>query len=142
MFVSDNGWRAKIGLLLPSTNTVVEQWFNRMAPEGVSFHSARMTIKVATAEVPGKWGKATIAAAAQLADCRVDAIAHCCTAGSFSRGPDYDQELAGKVKSRVWSALHHGNGFNCKSIWGAGHEKVVSLSPYMDDVQELAKKYF
>ena len=39
------GWRAKMGVIVPSTNTVVEHDFNRMAPPGVTFHTGRMYIE-------------------------------------------------------------------------------------------------
>ena len=39
------GWRAKFGVIVPSTNTVVEHDFNRMAPPGVTFHAGRMYIE-------------------------------------------------------------------------------------------------
>ena len=36
------GWRGRIGLILPSNNTVMEQEFSMMLPEGVSVHTARL----------------------------------------------------------------------------------------------------
>ena len=36
------GWRARIGLLVPAINVVMEPELYLMAPEGVSIHSARM----------------------------------------------------------------------------------------------------
>ena len=36
------GWRGRIGLLVPSINTTMETEFWRIAPEGVSVHSARI----------------------------------------------------------------------------------------------------
>src|SRR5581483_7667343 len=38
------GYRAKVGLLVPSTNTVVEPKFYAMAPPGVTFHASRMYV--------------------------------------------------------------------------------------------------
>jgi maleate cis-trans isomerase len=38
---SEFGWRAKVGLLVPSPNWVVEAWFNNVGPEGVAFHVSR-----------------------------------------------------------------------------------------------------
>src|SRR5215470_2982839 len=38
------GYRMKFGVIVPSTNTVVEADYNRMAPHGVTFHSGRMYI--------------------------------------------------------------------------------------------------
>ena len=35
------GYRAKIGVIVPSTNTVVEHDFARVRPPGVTFHSGR-----------------------------------------------------------------------------------------------------
>src|SRR5215470_1878675 len=39
------GYRMKFGVIVPSTNTVVEADYNRMAPHGVSFHTGRMYIE-------------------------------------------------------------------------------------------------
>ena len=36
------GWRGRIGLLVPSINTTMETEFWRIAPEGVSVHTARI----------------------------------------------------------------------------------------------------
>lgn len=38
------GYRIKFGVIVPSTNTVVEADYNRMAPPGVTFHTGRMYI--------------------------------------------------------------------------------------------------
>ena len=36
------GWRAKIGLLVPDTNTTIEPELNRLAPKGVSIFASRL----------------------------------------------------------------------------------------------------
>src|SRR5690606_7599211 len=38
------GYRAKMGVIVPSTNTVVEHDFNAMRPHGITFHTGRMHI--------------------------------------------------------------------------------------------------
>ena len=38
------GRRAKVGLILPSLNTVTEPVFYALAPEGISFHTSRTLI--------------------------------------------------------------------------------------------------
>ena len=55
--------RAKLGLIVPPTNTVNEAEWTRMVPEGVTFHTHRMKLHADTASV--------------------DAIAYACTAGSM-----------------------------------------------------------
>ena len=38
---SPYGWRGRIGLIVPSTNTINEPEFARLVPRGVAVHSAR-----------------------------------------------------------------------------------------------------
>lgn len=38
------GYRAKLAVLIPSTNTVVEAEYNRMVPHGVTVHAGRMFV--------------------------------------------------------------------------------------------------
>src|SRR5439155_24140893 len=37
------GYRAKIGVLVPATNTIVEPEYHAMAPRGVTLHTARFS---------------------------------------------------------------------------------------------------
>lgn len=39
------GYRAKFGVIIPSTNTVVEAEYNAMRPPGITFHAGRMYIQ-------------------------------------------------------------------------------------------------
>jgi len=47
-----HGWR--IGLIVPSSNTTMESELNRMAPEGVSIHTARVSLGEMTPEAMEK----------------------------------------------------------------------------------------
>ena len=42
------GWRCRLGLIVPSLNVVAEPEMRRLAPDGVSVHSARMYLAGAT----------------------------------------------------------------------------------------------
>src|SRR5262245_47239898 len=39
------GWRARFGVIIPSTNTAVERDYNLIRPDGVTYHTARMWIQ-------------------------------------------------------------------------------------------------
>jgi arylmalonate decarboxylase len=81
---SPYGYRAKIGIILPSTNTVVEPEFNLMAPCGVSIHGNRiLLLGKATQESYNKMADETLRAASELATAEVDVIAWACTSGSI-----------------------------------------------------------
>lgn len=79
------GSRARIGLIVPPTNTANETEWHAMAPDNVSIHSARMPLHADTKSDEG------IAAlysdiekfSADLNQAEVDVIAYGCTAGSM-----------------------------------------------------------
>jgi maleate isomerase len=93
-----NGWRGRIGLLVPSTNFTVEVEFYRTLPEGVSVHTARCVLRDVEREDEKiqaliDMGKNVIKAAKEVADIRPKVITWACTSGSFIKGLGYDQEL-------------------------------------------------
>ena len=47
------GWRAKIGVIVPPTNTVNEAEWQLMAPAGVSVHTTRMPLHEDTTSAAG-----------------------------------------------------------------------------------------
>jgi maleate isomerase len=105
--------RGKIGLIVPSSNTICEMDFHRLAPEGVSVHTARMMtlagIKgTADWQKPMNWDEEYKGmyekceeAAIELATARVDIIVFGCTSGSFTGGPGFDKELCRKIEKAV-----------------------------------------
>lgn len=78
-------WRAKIGLIVPPTNTVNEAEWSRAMPEGVTFHTVRMPVHLTHGTAEGRRALvADIAAKVrELAEARVDVVAYACTAGSM-----------------------------------------------------------
>lgn len=99
---STYGWRAKLGLIVPPTNTVNEAEWSRQMPEGVTFHTVRMALHADTHSAAGR--RALVADIAQrvreLVQARVDVVAYACTAGSMVDPPrslpDEVEALTGK----------------------------------------------
>ncbi len=84
--LSSYGPRARLGLIVPPTNTVNESEWARMMPEGVSFHSMRMALHSDTTSTEGRarlWTELD-QAIAMLTPARVDVVAYACTAGSIA----------------------------------------------------------
>jgi len=95
------GARAKLGVIVPPTNTVNEAEWNLAAPEGVSIHAARMALHTDTASAAGKaalYADLDIAVKS-LAPAGVAVIAYGCTAGSMISPrhalPEYMSSLVG-----------------------------------------------
>lgn len=85
------GWRARLGLMVPSINVTMEHEFNLMAPEGVSVHCARLAITneilVEVTQVDkdriGKANEAISKAQIELQHAEVDVIGVGSTAGGW-----------------------------------------------------------
>ena len=79
------GWRAKIGVIVPPTNTINEAEWNSVKPEGVTIHAARMVLHEDTTSEAGKAAlhRDLSGAVKSLAPSGVAAIAYGCTAGSM-----------------------------------------------------------
>jgi maleate isomerase len=52
------GYRAKIGIVVPSTNTTMEPEMHSMAPHGVTFHTARLYLAQSSVRTPEEAQKA------------------------------------------------------------------------------------
>src|SRR3989440_8742897 len=90
--------RARIGMIIPSVNSMTEPQFNRFAPPGLGVHVAR-------ARVAGQWKRPLtemadeIATSAKLlADVSPDLIVFHCTDTSMSQGPQGEGRILDIVK--------------------------------------------
>jgi maleate cis-trans isomerase len=120
---------ARLGLIVPTTNTVNEPEWAACLPPGVSMHVARMPLHTDAQSAGGKEAlRRDITVAAQsLADADVDVIAYGCTAGStilpLSTVPDMIREAAGRPGVATAPALVH-------ALMALGARRVVVATPY------------
>lgn len=135
------GWRAKIGLIVPPTNTVNEAEWNKWAPEGVSIHSTRMPLHTNTESEAGKkeLHDDLKIAVSYLAQADVSVIAYGCTAGSMISPrhslPDFMEEISGipcvTTAASIADALE---ALNIKSI--------AIATPYHEALNQDEKLFF
>jgi maleate isomerase len=103
--MSGSPWAPRrIGLLIPSSNTVVELEATRLIPQdgSVSLHFSRLpvtTISADSASTRQFEMEAMLQAALQLADAKVDRIAWAGTAASWL-GTERDEEFVRAIESR------------------------------------------
>jgi arylmalonate decarboxylase len=128
------GDRGKIGLILPSTNTVAEPEFNQLAPKGVSIHVSRiMMLGKATEESYRRIGDETARAADELATAEVDIVAWGCTSGSVVL-PRNEIELEISKRTKVPAVTSMTAVIEALAALGA---KSISLgTPYVKFVNE------
>jgi maleate cis-trans isomerase len=136
---SPYGYRGKIGLIVPSTNTVNEPEFNMMAPRGVSVHAGRiMLLGKATHESYYKMADDTERAAAELATAEVDVIAWGCTSGSVIVPHTTLEERIVSV-SGIPAVTTMGSVLEALRALGA--KRIALGTPYLDFVNQAEIKY-
>ena len=127
-------WLGKVGVILPSANTVVEAEFNRWAPDGLTFHGARTTVAGTPSQKSlNDMADGAIRAAGDLGTAECDLVAYCCTSGSFmvdmKQTKQAMAEAAGcpvlTTADAVLDALNH-----------LGIRRVAMATPYMDFITE------
>lgn len=142
--IGGDGRRARIGLIVPSVNTVIEPWASRLLPDGVSLHTARMYMPDAlTPEgVCAMDANEGMLAVNQITSCRPDVVAYGCTASSMIQGVAYDahlrEEIAAKVGVPATTAAHA----ILSAAKALGVKRVAAVSPYTKVIDDAEHKYF
>ena len=90
--------RLRVGLLLPSSNTSQEPEFNRIMPDGVTLHVARLPLRTVESSSTAKIVDDIESESQKLADADVDAIVLAATAPSSRNGLGYDQALIKRIE--------------------------------------------
>ncbi|MCF8093663.1 MAG: hypothetical protein K9K21_01990 [Desulfotignum sp.] len=91
------GWRARIGIIYPASGLADMEYY-WLCPPGVSVHITRTampdegSVTLETMQAVAK-GDDFSRHAADLATVRPHSIVWMCTSGSFSRGPEWDENL-------------------------------------------------
>jgi arylmalonate decarboxylase len=84
-FYSAYGWRGRIGLIAPSTNTSLEPEFSRMAPDGVAVHVSRVHQEGVQGDLASyrRMADGIATASMLLATAEIDVVAFGCTSCTY-----------------------------------------------------------
>ncbi|WP_461865406.1 maleate cis-trans isomerase family protein [Thermococcus sp.] len=135
------GWRSRIGLIVPSSNTTMESEFWKMAPKGVSVHTARMNLTDVTEEALIKMESYAKAAAMRLADAAVDIIMYGCTSGSLLKGKGYDRQISQELERHSGIKTVTTSTAVLEALKELEISKLAVATPYIDDVNAKEKQF-
>lgn len=134
------GWRARIGLIVPSPNTVTETEFWRMAPDGVTIHTTRLLYRADEVDDPltdmEQFLPRTLE---ELRGLEVDVVAYACTASAL-RTPH--EETRAEVAEGVDRPTVTTMGTVLDAFKALGVTRIAVGSPYPDAVNEAERSYF
>ena len=122
--------RARIGMIIPSVNSMTEPQFNRFAPPGLA-------VNVARARVAGEWKRPLdvmadeIATSARLlSDVEPDLIVFHCTDTSMTQGPQGEGRILDIVKHATGIEALATSRLVLEALQTLGLKKLILLSPY------------
>ena len=141
---SDATCRARIGIVVPSVNTVMEPWAQRVVPEDIGIHFSRMFIpdlisRETLIEMDRTEGMAGIR---QIASARPRVIAYGCTASSIVQGVAYDQHLREEIQTKFKVVATTAAHAILQAASALGARKVSLVSPYTAAVASAEHDYF
>ncbi|CAB3743745.1 Maleate isomerase [Paraburkholderia sediminicola] len=135
--------QVRLGVILPSVNTVAETWLHAVCPEGTSIHTARMLMPDALTpdaiEIMDR--EDAPRAVAQIVSCRPSVIGYACVASSIVRGAAYDRHLEGELTAQSGRPCVTAMGAISRALRVLGVRRISLVSPYASALAELERRY-
>ena len=140
----DEGRRARLGIIVPSINIVMEAWAARAVPEGVSVHTARMYMPDGlTPETICEMDRTDgMRAVRQVASCKPAVIAYGCTASSIVQGLAYDAHLRAEIETLSGGPATTAAHAIITALKTLGAARISAVSPYTAAIDAAEHRYF
>ena len=130
----------RVGLLVPSSNTMMEPDFMAGLGRRATLHTARMLLEDTTAEGENRMlDEFALPAARDVGTARPDIVVFGCTSAGALRGNDYDAEMCRRISGIVGAPVVSTIASVRSAIGGHGARKVGVITPYIDELNEKIK---
>ena len=143
------GYRKKFGVIVPSTNTVVEADYNRLAPHGVTFHTGRMYIgqPVMDSDAAFQAVLAQIRASIGIAirdvmTCRPDHMIMGMSSETFWGGVAGNAQFIERVRTQSGLDVSTGASACRAALEAHGVTRIAVLSPYQAVADQQVTGFF
>lgn len=135
--------RARLGVLVPFTNTNLEPDMALLAPADVSIHVARLggydADKVPDADQMAGLGAADLDEPLRLiAGVRPDAILYGCTSATLTHGSAFDRDLGARISATTGAVTVTAAGALVHGLRALGIRRVGFASPYVGAINDQA----
>lgn len=138
------GWRLRIGIILPSNNTVMESEFNLAVRniEGISIHTTRIFLDSCDEQSLIKMESGVERAAFELSSAEIDVIVYGCTSGSFIGGFGWDKKIVRKINDIAKVPATTTSTAALEAFKRLGIKTLCFGSPYSEEINKKAKEFF
>jgi maleate isomerase len=128
---------ARVGLMIPSSNTIMEVDFARDLPPGTALHTARMFMEDTTPAGENRMlDEFALPAARDLGTARPDVVVFGCTSAGALRGNDYDAQMCQRISELAGAPVVSTIGAVRAAIQASGAASVGVITPYVDELNE------
>jgi maleate cis-trans isomerase len=131
------GPRARLGRINPSPETVGDQEWGRMCPDGVITVSTRMFIERVDPEGLDAMVEQVERAAKEIATARPSMILMAGTAGAFNGGPGFENDLIKRIEDATGVAATTTMTAVLAALDALGIERVAVATSYIQPVDDL-----
>jgi len=122
-------YRARIGMLLPSTNAAAEPQIQAMLPPGVAFHTTRLKLIGSSEREAAEMVERLEESASLLAHAAVDLIVFHCTAVSMLR-PGFDDEVVERITRATGIPATATSKAVVEAFRALGVRRIALTTPY------------
>ena len=126
----------RIGLIIPSSNRMVEQEMVRHVPPGVTAHVARLRMTGAHRVGIDALLPRVEEAAATLVDARCDVVAFHCTANSTAEGTKGDETLVTALRHAGAPRATTPASAICAAFVALSARRIVLITPYSQETTD------
>lgn len=136
-----NGSSLRAGLVVPSSNTVMEVDLYRNLPKHMSLHTARMYLEVATREAEMRMiEEFALEAASSVKTVRPHFVVFGCTSAGSLGGPEYDQEIQRRLSAITGVPTIGVFSSARESLKRLNASSIAVITPYVDELNKTIKE--
>ena len=143
------GYRAKFGVIVPSTNTVVEHDFNMIGPRGVTFHAGRMYIGSPTLDsdesflaLIGEIRASISVAVRDVLTCKPDYMVMGMSAETFWDGVEGNRRFEARIRDMTGLGVSTG-ATSCRvALELLGVTRIAVFTPYQPVADRQVARFF
>jgi maleate isomerase len=142
------GRRARIGVIIPSTNTSVEADYNDLRPEGVTLHTARIFINTSidsddkAQETLRQIREGSEKAVHDVCTCRPDRLIMGMSSETFVGGLEGSRALTKKIEEMSGLGVSTGSEATSQALETIGAKRIAVLTPYQPSIDAEVERYF
>ena len=143
------GWRLKLGVIVPATNTIVEPEFHSMTPAGVTCHTGRFPLKDVRISSDDDFERLVADIHANL-DRAVDDLMSVApdhiivgvSAESFWDGADGAEVIRNRLAEKTGVSVTLGSDAARVALEAVAAQRIGVLTPYWPVADERVRQYF